>query len=23
IIADDSLDLRSAWVFKWASLTAQ
>ncbi|ENK7209937.1 SPOR domain-containing protein, partial [Acinetobacter baumannii] len=20
---DDSLDLRSAWVFKWASLTAQ
>ncbi|EPB7277740.1 SPOR domain-containing protein, partial [Acinetobacter baumannii] len=21
--ADDSLDLRSAWVFKWASLTAQ
>ncbi|MCF4918524.1 SPOR domain-containing protein, partial [Acinetobacter baumannii] len=22
-IADDSLDLRSAWVFKWASLTAQ
>lgn len=23
IISDESLDLKSAWVFKWASLTAQ
>ncbi|NUF38114.1 SPOR domain-containing protein, partial [Acinetobacter lactucae] len=23
IIADNSLNMQSAWVFKWASLTAQ